>query len=292
MLAALGLLLGLGLGNHLTLAILAVPAAVYLLARDPSLGRRRSGWLAGGVFLLGLGVYAYLPLRALADPPLNWGDPSTPGRFLAHVTSSSYHGYLGGRPLGEVLARVPVMAQILIRELTWPGLFLAFAGLAELMRRRPPLGRLLLVYLLLTFAFTLLYNAENSQVYLLPGVLLLTVCLGVGLASLAQARRGLWIALLLAVALPAWQLWSNASTLDLSADGEAALYARGTLGAAPPDSVLATSRDEHTFALWYAQVVEGVRPDVVVVDRRLLAADWYREQLERRRPGLMGRLAP
>ena len=80
--------------------------------------------------------------------------------------------------------------------------------------------------------------------------------------------------------------------MDVSGDRSTAVYARQTLAAAPSDGILVTDRDEQTFPLWYVQIVEGLRPDVAVVDRRLLEAAWYRFQIERQHPGVLERLQP
>jgi hypothetical protein len=289
---ALALLFGLGLGNHVTLALLALPAALFLIVQDPGLRRRRTALIAPSAFLVGLAVYLYLPVRAATDPPLNWGDPSEAGRFLAHVTAGAYRGYWGGRPLADLLARIPAMAQLLLSQLTWPGLLLSLVGLVELEAHRPALFRLLAVYLLLTLGFTLLYNAENGQVYILPVVLVLATTTGLGISLLGGNRAGLLLAVAVTVAIPVYQLWTNFGATDLSADRSAAIYAGETLANAAPNELLVTERDEQTFVLWYEQAVKGTRPDVVVVDRRLLAADWYRAQLERRHPGMLARLLP
>ena len=74
-----GLLLGLGLGNHLTLLAVAVPL-LFWLWRTLGLRRLASPWMLGA-FILGLGIYLYLPIRAAQDPPINWGNADTLGGF-------------------------------------------------------------------------------------------------------------------------------------------------------------------------------------------------------------------
>jgi hypothetical protein len=51
------------------------------------------------------------------------------------------------------------------------------------------------------------------------------------------------------------------------------------LVACPKDAILFTFGDNDTYPLWYAQEVEGVRPDVRIVNTSLLGIDWYVNQL-------------
>ena len=55
--------------------------------------------------------------------------------------------------------------------------------------------------------------------------------------------------------------------------------ARDYLEGCPKDAILFTFGDNDTYPLWYAQEVEGVRPDVRIVNTSLLGIDWYVNQL-------------
>ena len=55
--------------------------------------------------------------------------------------------------------------------------------------------------------------------------------------------------------------------------------ARDYLESCPKDAILFSSEDNDTYPLWYAQEVEGIRPDVRIVITTLIGSDWYMNQL-------------
>jgi hypothetical protein len=255
---------------------------------------RRLGLLSLGT-LIGLSIFAYLPLRASTHPLVNWGDPTTPARFWAVVTAAQYHQYAALLTPGEWFERLFDSLFQLKQALSWAGLGLAGLGGYFLWRGH----RAILTYLLslagLTLLFQISYPVIGNIVYLLPVVYSLALLAGLGAASLlamAQShlepylgRSGvvlLGFSFLITLGVRAVMI---APQLDLSHADQAAHFGQQIFATLPPEAIVVSNRDETTFSLWYRQAL-GERPDVVVIDKRLLAYEWYRHHLEQRHPNL------
>ena len=76
--------------------------------------------------------------------------------------------------------------------------------------------------------------------------------------------------------LMAQQEWDDH---DRSGKTMALDMAKNYLESCPPNALLFTFEDTDTYQLWYAQEVEGIRPDVRVVVSTLIGTDWYSNQL-------------
>jgi hypothetical protein len=288
-----GILLGAALGNHLTTALLLPPWLILSGWENGALKPARLGWRLAGL-AAGLLVYAYLPLRAAAQPPINWGNPSTLDGIWWVVSGGPYRAMAFGLPRALVGARVQGWASLLIAQFGLLGMAASFYGLffGDTTARRVKLVTFWLAAVSSIFAIG--YNTADSYAYLLPAFLALAIWLGLGLATalanLRRLKRPFPAQTIVCGGLALSILVNGASRLpgvDASrADPAAEKFGEAVMQAAPPGSLIFTHADRDTFAVWYFHFALGQRPDVAVVVEPLLVFDWYRDNLRSVYPSL------
>jgi hypothetical protein len=87
---------------------------------------------------------------------------------------------------------------------------------------------------------------------------------------------GATVICLIAPLLMAQQEWDDH---DRSKKTLAPDLAKDYLESCAPNAIIFTFGDNDTYPLWYAQEVEGVRPDIRIINNSLLGIDWYINQL-------------
>jgi Protein O-mannosyl-transferase TMEM260-like len=272
-----GLTAGLLVG-HRNVNALFLPAFLAMLED----GRRRAGaphrlWLrfAGGFAASAL-VYLYLPLAARRDPGLAAGAPSTWTRLWATVSARSYFRHLGDSSVTLDLGRALRFAKGLPVELG-PAAAAAPAGFVLWHRRRASVPLLALSSMAaLTFGFGVLYNVVDVDSYFLPVYAVLAIMAAIAFDALGGAAR---LATLAAVV----PLLLNFASVDLSGSRVAQGFLGDLFRSAPPRALVVSSGDTVTHLLWFGQLVERARPDVVVVSADEISS-WYTAELARRHP--------
>ena len=279
--AAAALLTTLSLGAHQTVLILTPLILLWVVwvGRERLLSPRRLA-LIFGALLAGLSVQLYLPLRAAANPAMNWGRPDTFERFWAHVTRQQYPSLLGSTHTfagtigqwrvmgGDFLSQwpVPVSVAVLVGAL-W--------GLLVLARRdRPFAAWLALVIVTLSFVFAWLLNFQLDQegvhiaeVFFIPAWLAMLVAFAAGVDALAE-RFGSMVVTGAVVAMAVVGLVGNHGSTSMRGNDVARRYATDLLATVPQGGILFTSADYEAFPVAYLQIVEGKRPDVIALDEQ------------------------
>jgi hypothetical protein len=276
-----------------------LPASWLLVGVWRTFGWRPLAWSAGFVGA-GLLTYLYLPLRALRDPFLNLGDPSTVGRFWWVVTAEAFQKSLGPdavAPFGERLADVLLVTG---EDLHIGLLVVALLGLYFMLRvkgsRKYGLFWLTvwLVFALGRAVIGFVSGNPDAIAYFMSSYAALGVfaafALGVLLSSLAEAVPGkpklaplLGAALALASTFQfarGWEASSLAGFIDTD------VFDDGLRRTLPARSVVLVHNPQTIFRYWGGEAEEANRPDVTMVPLPLMTYPKMVDRFVRNEPEL------
>jgi hypothetical protein len=271
---------GLAVGNHSLSLLLIPPIALFVLAVEPGILRRPR--LVGGcvLALAATIVLVFLELPIRAGPfraPLVYGHPDTWDGFWYVVLAEQFRGSLVG-PFDDLPGK---LAGLVTRTVSAFGPIapLIPLGFAATVALRPRYALLSGGAAAITCFFAASYvNADIERYYLVP-VLIAWTWLGVLAAAVAtivarnlgERRRPEPI---MAVALAAVLLAPTAldatarfHSIDRSRDDGAARWVDMALDQMAPDAII-VSWWSYSAPLWYAQLVQGRRPDIDIIDDR------------------------
>lgn len=282
--------LGIGLANHHTIGILGPIGLAWVLTRQWRV-ILRPGLVLGSVvaFAVPLSLYLYLPLRALADPYMNWGAPKDVSSVWSHISRAQYKSNYepASRNLLNFVFQVQAYGRFFVHQFS-PLVGLLLLGIVPwfIVRRRKAVWLYLFIMALVVlvfFGYTLNTKPERqemvaNQVFFIP-VYLIVALLAMGpmdeairfIRTRAAYGKTFWLnrAIIGCVALlpVGLALAHNYPVNDYSRYYFAQDHARNIFVTMEDNAVIFPSGDHNTFPLVYYHQVEKVRPDVTIADK-------------------------
>ena len=267
-------------------------------------GRGRLVGMAVAAFVVGLGVLAYLPVRAAAlyaagapADAIVWGDARSGAGFWWIVSGRTFLAKSSIVHTGSAPEALPFVVG---EEIGIPLVLLAVAGLLHLLRGSAarPLG----VPLAIALAGSALaaigagFDPHNPDIRGYLGVALAAAAIlgAAGLAALVaptSRRSAATVAAGALAAATALHVLPIPAQADLRRAEAADLIAHEMLAQAPPRAALLTSHFETAFLLAYHRLVEGRRPDAAWVHLGSVRGPGYADRLGQAHPELAPALA-
>ncbi len=313
---------GLDLSVHRSNLLFVPGFFVMVLLRRPRTFLSGRLWLGGLLlFALGLSLQLFNMFRAQLDPQINFSNPDSFAALRDYLALKQRGISVFG---ADLLQRKGSLWDIQInheylRYLGWNfagfdyeslgvkwnalyGLPLAVGlvgFLYSFVRRRAAL--LILIMFLCSSALAIFYlnipvdYFRKMDRHFLASFMLFSVWIGIGSFALLRLLSRLtgyrpavdWLlALLLVIALPANALFANWKINDQSQNYLPYDYGRNLLETCEPNAILITAGDSDTFPIWYLQMVEGFRTDVIAMNYPLLNTSWRLHSLLKYQPDL------
>jgi len=243
--------------------------------------------------ILALSVHAYLLVRARLSPAINESNPHTWRLVLDVVQRKQYE------PMRLFPRRTPFSNQFRIvwsyfrpQFTVWPLLLAVWGAVAHARKDRRTFVLMLIAFVMASVGLLFYLNISDHEVrsreyFWVPAYVGLAVWMGIGSGAIVRWARKLGknYQVLLAAALIAFSfipMIRHYHEMDRSDNYVAYYYGWNMINFLDEDAILITNGDNDTFPLWYLQQVEGVRPDVDIVNLSLVQINWYVEQLKER----------
>ena len=289
------------------------------------IARARASAMAVFLVALGASATLFMLVRASHDPGVNQGDPSSWSRFVAVISREQYAvpGLWPRRaPLWLQASNVvqyldwqfafglDSRTSFSFLRAPFTALFVALAwiGARDHWRRDARSARAWSLYLLVGVLGALLvlnleagpsigwgilpagegHEARERDYFFVVAFVGVAAWAAIGLHAVTTRRRA-GAARYVPAAIAAMLIAGNVAATNRRREPDASIPRRladALLGSTPPNAVLLLAGDNDSYAVWQAQYVRRLRPDVVPVTLPLLGADWYRQEL-RRRHGLL-----
>ena len=300
-LVAAAFVFALAVGNHSLTLLLAVPVGLYVLAVDPGIWHRGRLVLTCVAVLVGTVVLVYLELPLRAGPfrsALVYGTPNTLDGFRYIVLAEQFRGSLSN-PFGDLPGKVGDLVSLAWSQFGVLALLIPFGFVATVMRH-PRYALLTGSAALITVFFAASYvNADIDRYYLGPALMawtwlailaaaaieLIETTLNGPVSASAPAESDAGaplsgthrtgpiagvVAVVLAVVLlvpTAAAAGTRFKAVDESRQHVAANWVSHVFDVAEPNAAI-LSWWSYSTPLWYAQRVQGERPDVAIIDDR------------------------
>jgi tetratricopeptide (TPR) repeat protein len=270
--------IGLGAANHNTMQLLAPVFLLFVLSVD---GQPLKRWkvYAGctGIAASTLAAtYLYLPIRSLANPPVDWGNPETWDNFMAMVRREQFNFLFNEheRSFGLFIEQSKTLLKYISMSFTPVGWFMFPVGLWVLWKRnRHTAGFVAGLSIVLSLVFMVVLNYGSTKqdiwinnVFFIPFFWFTALGMGAALAWPVKNRLSFHEAANLFPVLCISLLFISRhhGDVDKSDYYFAEDYGRNILNQLDENALYIPTADHATFPLLYLQVVDGMRPDVTI----------------------------
>lgn len=294
------LVLALGFSNHMT-TLLVIPGAAYLyftrnkINLSPSY--KKIAIMLACFFPLLILIYSYLPIRAAANPLLNWGNPVDLERILRHVSGRQYQVWLFSSA-GAARKQLEFFLTTLPGEFAIVSILFCLLGLFPVYK----MARRFFYFLLICFVFTVLYSINYDIVDISSYFLLAYIALcffavfGVlkvfSLFKSASENPYFMPAALVALFI-ILQVYFNYREVNKSSTYTFEDYTKALIQSTEKNSIIFSYEWDYLISpAYYLQKVENFRTDAVIIDKELLRRSWYYNQLMRNHPEIASGLKP
>jgi len=282
---------GLSFTNHMT-SILLIPAFVFHYFNNFGFNKisLKKILLMLAIFIIPLILYLYLPLRASANPELNWGNPIDFERFQRHIMGWQYQSWIFSST-ESASKQFKYFLKIFPEEFAYLGILLFIIGIIVSFRLKRKLFYFVSILFITCVLYSINYDINDIDSYFLLAFIsagfFITFSFYYFFEKLKNKISYLKFILTL---VPLTTLIFNFEKVNQSENSQFQDYTYQALQSLDKNSIVISYLwDFFISPSYYLQFVENHRKDVTVIDKELLRRSWYFNQLKKINPVIYAR---
>ncbi len=230
------------------------------------------------LFLIPLSLYLYLPIRASCNPPLNWGDPDTFGRFILHIKAEQYGFLFLKLTFSEHISRITSQIRLFPNQLTYITVVLGIIGIVLMAIKNNLYFILLFSIISINILVSSTFNHPSIELHYLLPFAIFVIFFGYTIFWLIKLLKmlnpNLSVLPILFIFICVYLFLKNYNLNNRSEYYFTYDYAMNILMPVEKNAVIFVSDDTHTFPTEYLHYVERARPDISLVCLHLLQFEW------------------
>lgn len=288
--------LALGFTNHLTM-IFIIPAAAFLFFNKYKTHGFKKIFLMLLIFIpIVVVLYAYLPLRALSNPIMNWGNPVTFSTVIDHISGKLYHQYvfLTGKTFFD---QINIFFSAITINYNWTNLqvnefgliiLISFVGIFKAYFFAREFFYTAILILIFCVLITASYGIPDIEPYYLSAYFSLILFAVFGLLTISQMvmkikLRFVLLGVIVGMCLSS-EIYFNLYRVDESDNYIFEDYTKSLMNSVDENSIVMSNLSSFYFPTHYYQFAENYRKDIVVVEHLLIQQRWYYAQIKKSHP--------
>lgn len=258
---------GLAAAHHPSVMAIC-PALIYLYLSERKIHRWKPTWGMLGLFITGVSVYLYLPVRAFQSPIANWGHPVNLQLLWNHITGAQYQ-QAAEFSLSNFWSSLKLFFNLLLQNWWWLGIPAILAGIWTGLRKYAKKSIFLLILLAANILMVSFYRIPDIEPYYLPALFICFIFIAEWLIHIWKIQKnplysqGLIIGCAVVVL---WMLAGNFHHLDRSDYTLSEDYGKLILDNAD-EGIVFTTNDNCSFPTLYLRYAEGYKPEITVYDK-------------------------
>lgn len=281
--------LALGFTNHMT-TILILPGFAFLYFGNIFKHKnaiKQTIFFAIIFIVIIVTVYSYLPLRALKQPVLNWGNPIDLEKFWRHFTGRQYQVWLFSS-FDSAEKQFLYYIKNLPSEFAYLSLIPAILGFIHIFKTNRKFFYFAFVSFIFSIIYSINYDIVDIDSYFLLSYYFISVFISAGFIKiLILIRSKTPLKFLVVLVFPILQLLLNFTSANQSGNYGFEEYTKTILSNVKNNSVILSYQWDYFISpAYYLQFAENYKRNVKIVDKELLRRSWYYIQLENNYPDI------